>query len=216
MLENRNRCIHRCYHFIGVGEVLRGDMLPKRFFFSLSGLKAALILPKNDWRFIRPRLIRPGLLPSSKVSDLSFLGVEGADEDGGVDVPVEERACAVPFNLSGVTGAEGGSSSFIGGGVDGAASAAFFSGSGAGVAALGVDSTGGVGVEAGSDAATGATSGVGSGAGAGASSGVGSEVKIASGSSAAWGSESSSVADAGSCVDGPLSEAIGLASVYEK
>lgn len=198
--------------------MLRGDMLPKRFFFSLSGLKAALILPKNDWRFLRPRLIRPGLLPSSKVSDLSFLGVEGADEDGGVDVPVEERACAVPFSLSGVTGAEGGSSIFIGGGVDGAgaASAAFFSGSGAGVAALGVDSTGGVGVEAGSGAATSATSGVGSGADTGASSGAGSEVEIASGSGAAWGSESSSVADAGSCVDGPLSEATGLASVYKK
>lgn len=54
-------------------------------------------------------------------------GVDGAEEDGGVDVPVDVRACAAPFVLIGVTGAGGagaeafsGSSDFFCGGVDGA------------------------------------------------------------------------------------------------
>ena len=57
---------------------------------------------------------------------MDVLGVDGPNDDGGVEVPVEVRACpvaVVPFVLIGVTGAGGasGRSDFFCGGVDGSA-----------------------------------------------------------------------------------------------
>lgn len=162
-----------------------------------------MIFPKNDSRFcLVPFAGGDAALPSLSAIERAFWGVLGAEDIGGVSMPVAvvaERAWPLtPF--AGVVGADGvgvlsalgTSEAGLGGGVDGRSSAGLDSGAGAAT-------SGSVGFDA--------ASGIGSGAGAETGARIGFSADGAATSTAGVGAGFSACltfsTGAGSCVEDP-------------